>query len=265
MHPAQPPGEALLIPVNRLMRRHAILFFVLHARGGFAASALATGPEPAPVSMHLDHEGAEAIVEAIVDAALEGADGRAGLILCALYGESPAVLERLVELARTRGGVVGIDLAGGPSEGDEHRLEDYAEAFTRARELGIGRTVHAGEGRPPAEIRTAIERLHAGRIGHGTSLLEEPALVELVLERGVTLEACPTSNWQTGAIAELSQHPLPRWLALGIRACVCTDNVLFSAVTSPSEHWHAATMPGMSWEMLLQAIRTGHEAAFRRG
>src|SRR5262245_2522762 len=59
------------------------------------------------------HTGAS--LEAIVDAALEGVQGRAGLILCGLYGEPPEVLERLVDVAAPRKGVVGIDLAGGPA------------------------------------------------------------------------------------------------------------------------------------------------------
>ena len=104
-----------------------------------------------------------------VDAALEGIDGRAGLNLCVLYGEPPEVAEGLVDLAADRPGVTGIDLAGGPSTAHRFGMEDYANAFTRAGRLGLGRTVHAGEGRPPAEIRTAIERLGAERIGHGVS------------------------------------------------------------------------------------------------
>ena len=52
-------------------------------------------------------------VEAIVDAALEGAAGRAGIILCGLYGEPPKILNKLVDVAAARPGVLGIDLAGG--------------------------------------------------------------------------------------------------------------------------------------------------------
>src|SRR3989440_4395740 len=59
----------------------------------------------------------------------------------------------LVEAAASRPGVVGIDLAGGPSAAHAHGLASYAPAFRRAEALGLGRTVHAGEGRPPAEIR----------------------------------------------------------------------------------------------------------------
>lgn len=203
------------------------------------------------------HRGAP--IEAIVDAALEGAAGRAGIILCGLYGEPPALVERLVEVAASRSGVVGIDLAGGPTPG-QPQLGDYAGAFRRAAELGIGRTVHAGEGRPPAEIRAAIELLHAQRIGHGTTLLDDPRVVDLVLSRGVTIEACITSNLHTGAIAAIEDHPLARWLALGVRACICTDNTLLSSTDSPREH---RLLP-LGDALLSHAISDGHAAAFRR-
>lgn len=208
------------------------------------------------------HRGAA--VEAIVEAALEGIAGRAGLILCGIYGEPPAVLEALVQVAQGRPGVVAIDLAGGPRP--EHRASaaDYAPHFLRAKELGLGRTVHAGEGRPPSEIRAAIELFFAQRIGHGTTVLEDPRVLDLVLERGVTLEACPTSNVQTSVIPNVAAHPLPRWLELGVRACVNTDNTFFSDVDAPEEHRRVAEIEGMTPARLQQAIAHGHAAAFPR-
>ncbi len=208
------------------------------------------------------HRGAS--IAAIVDAALEGANGRAGLILCGLWGEPIDVVMELVETARSRPGVVGIDLAGGPSETARFSLVDYAPAFSRARDLGLGRTVHAAEGRPPSEIRIAITELFAQRIGHGTTLLEDPSVVDLVLEHGVVIEACPTTNVQTSAIASLEAHPLPLWLARGIPACVNTDNTLLSRVSSSEEHARARSIPGMTEALLERAIAVGHAARFRR-
>lgn len=208
------------------------------------------------------HRGAG--IEAIIDAALEGVDGRATLILCGLYHEPPEVLGALVDAAVPRPGVVGIDLAGGPSPDGKWTFSDYAHVFARARDLGLGRTVHAGEGRPPAEIRTAIEELHAQRIGHGTTLLKDPSVVELVLERGVTIEACPTSNVHTGAIADVSEHPIKRWLELGIRVCVCTDNTLMSNVDLPGEYGRVARLCGVDDAGIAACVAHGHDAAFRR-
>lgn len=209
------------------------------------------------------HRGASA--GAIVDAALEGAAGRAGLVLCGLYGEPPSVLEELVRVGASRSGVVGIDLAGGPTPGHDFGMKDYARAYRRAAEAGLGRTVHAGEGRPAREIRDAVELLLAQRIGHGTTLLSDPSVVDLVRERQVTIEACPTSNVHTGVIRSVSEHPLPRWLDAGVRACICTDNTLLSAVVSTEEHRRAGEIPGMTPEKLRQAIAWGHAGAFKRG
>jgi adenosine deaminase len=210
------------------------------------------------------HKGSS--IEAIVDAAAEGVAGRAGLVLCGLFGEDPSVLEALVRVARSRPSVVGVDLAGGPNPAHRHRLRDYSRPFSRARDLGLGRTVHAGEGRPPSEIREAVELLHAQRIGHGTTLLEDPAVTDLVRDHGVTIEACLTSNLHTGAVEELAAHPLPRLLNGGVKVTVCTDNTLFSDVDAPGEYRRAAALPGLDATAVEALAAFGHAAAFpRRG
>src|SRR5204863_238321 len=83
------------------------------------------------------------------------------------------------------------------------------------------------------------------------------AVADVVRERGVTIEACPTSNLHTGAIASIAQHPLPRWLDLGVRATVCTDNTLLSATSSREEHRRARAIPGMTDAKLRAAIANG--------
>lgn len=200
--------------------------------------------------------------EEIVDAAISGVAGRAKLILCGLYGESPLLLSRLVDIARRRDDVIGIDLAGGPSESHAFALSDYAEPFRQARDADLGRTVHAAEGRCASEIRIAIEQLYAQRIGHGTTLLDDEHVLALLLARDVTVEACPTSNLHTGVIASIDDHPLPRWLERGVRACICPDNTLLSEVDSREEHRRARRIPGMSDALLERAIACGHDAAF---
>jgi adenosine deaminase len=202
--------------------------------------------------------------EEIVDAAIDGIAGRAGLILCGLYGEPPSVLEHHVEIARTRRAVVGIDLAGGPTPSASFSLSDYAAPYTRARDLGIGRTVHASEGRAPIEIRIAVEQLHAQRIGHGTTLLEDRWVLDLVIEREVVIEACPSSNVHTGVITAVEEHPLAKWLELGVNACVCTDNTLFSDVDAPREHENARRIVGMTDALLKRAIEIGRRSRFTR-
>lgn len=209
------------------------------------------------------HTKAGATIGDIIDAAVAGVAGRAGIILCGLFGEPPSVLDSLVSSAASRPGVVGIDLAGGPDGTDTVRLTDYAGPFLRAAKLGLGRTVHAGEGRPPAEIRESIIELGAQRIGHGVTLLEDPEVLALVLERGIVIEACPTSNVHTGVIPGIEAHPIARWLDVGVKVTVCTDNTLFSATDAKDELDRVMRLvTGMDDVKRAASVANGHAGAF---
>jgi adenosine deaminase len=201
-------------------------------------------------------------LEEIIDAVLEGLKGRAGLILCGLYGDDPKLLEQFVEISKSRSGVVALDLAGGPASGQIFKLEDYASAFTKAREIGLGRTVHASEGRDPQEIITAITKLHAQRLGHATTLLESKQALDLVLKNNITIESCPTSNWQCGVVKDLEHHPLPKWLKEGVNVCLNTDNTFFSNINLSQEYQNAENMPGINKQDLMKCIENGFKAKF---
>jgi adenosine deaminase len=203
-------------------------------------------------------------IEAAVDAVLQGIDGRAGLLLCGLYGDHPDILESLVDAAASRPGVVGLDLAGGPAPAQRWQMLDYERPFRRAADIGLGRTVHAGEGRPALEIAVAIERLGAQRIGHGTTLLDDPRVTDLVLDYDVTIEASPTSNVHTGVIASVADHPLAEWLRRGVRVCVCTDNTLLSDVDMPQELERVRGIAGIGEDELSRLVNHGHAGAFQR-
>ena len=141
-------------------------------------------------------------------------------------------------------------------------MSDYASIFQRAGEMGLGRTVHAGEARPPGEIATAILELGADRIGHGATLLEDLEILALVRDRGVVIEACPTSNVHTGIFGAVSDHPLSIWMDHGVRVAVCTDNTFLSAVTLPEEMSRVMEIPGLNQEKLCGLVETARAAVF---
>ena len=208
------------------------------------------------------HHGAP--IDEIVEAAISGLDDHANIILCGLYGESPQILNTLVEIARMKERVVGIDLAGGPLPSHRWSLLDYAEPFKKARKYGIGRTVHASEGRSPKEIEVAINFLHAQRIGHGTTLLQDRKTLDLVRQKGVTIEACITSNWHTGAIDKLSDHPIKKWVDEDVRVAICSDNTLLSETDLSSEYRKAVAHCGLTYRDIKNCRIHAAEALFRR-
>ena len=127
-----------------------------------------------------------------------------------------------------------------------------------------GRTEECVELADDSTVADLMRQLAARDRRLGAALLDDPAVCELVASRGVTIEACPTSNVHTGVIDAVEQHPLGRWLELGVRACVCTDNTYFSNVTAPEEHERVATARGMDRDKLARAIAFGHAARFVR-
>jgi adenosine deaminase len=185
----------------------------------------------------------------------------AGVIVSVLEGMDEGVAADLVELAARHAGagIVGVDLAGDEALFDAGR---YRRPFARAREAGLAVTVHAGEGHDPSHIRAAILELGARRIGHGTSASSDARLLDLIVEREVTIEVCLSSNVHTGAIERLELHPLPRLLERGVRVALATDNRFFSATSLSREYDLAASVLGVSAEGLARMALESASSAF---
>ncbi len=131
---------------------------------------------------------------------------------------------RLYRMIRDLGldGIVGLDLAG-----DEINFPGslFQKFFDTVHSDGVYKcTIHAGEVTPAAQIWTAIDKLHAGRIGHGTSAIQDSALQDELRDRHIVLEQCITSNYQTGSWSDEENHPLGRLLRLGVPVSINSDD-----------------------------------------
>jgi adenosine deaminase len=118
-------------------------------------------------------------------------------------------------------GVIGIGLGG--SEADFPPAL-FTEVFAEARRRGLRTSCHAGEAAGADSVRQALELLQVDRIGHATRAVEDRGLVDELVRRGTGLELCPLSNVRTGVIPSLAEHPIRRYLELGARLSVNTDD-----------------------------------------
>lgn len=118
-------------------------------------------------------------------------------------------------------GSVGFGIGG--SESHVPRSE-FANFFRRARDLGLHSVPHAGETVGAEEMWSSIDLLGAERTGHGISAAQDPALMAALVERGITLEVCPTSNICTHAVRSLDAHPFPVLHDAGVRVTINTDD-----------------------------------------
>ncbi|MDQ7024711.1 MAG: adenosine deaminase [Anaerolineae bacterium] len=129
-------------------------------------------------------------------------------------------------------GVVGLDLAG--NEADFSCIP-FRSLFHRAKAAGLGITIHAGEWAGAASVWDAIGNLGASRVGHGISVLEDPALVQVLVDREITLEVCPSSNYLSGIVDSLEDHPLQALTRRHVLTTLNTDDPLLCNITLSDE------------------------------
>jgi adenosine deaminase len=165
-----------------------------------------------------------------------------------------------IAVAHRNEGVVGLDLAG---DEVKYPARDFAEVFRWARTEGLYITVHAGEAAGAHNVRDAIELLGAQRIGHGIRTIENSQVVQLVRDRDITLEICPTSNLQTGVVRRIGLHPLRDLLVLGLRATLNTDDPSISDTTLTDEYVVAMLAMGLTLEHVKTTIVMAAEGSFQ--
>jgi adenosine deaminase len=184
-----------------------------------------------------------------------------GLLVTIVREFGPQVAEELLELAVAYRamGVVGLDLAG---HEETHPATPFADVFRRAREAGLHVTIHAGEVGGPENVREAVNLLGAERIGHGVRAIEDPAVIQLLRQRGITLEVCPTSNLQTGVSPAFTQHPLRELYYLAVPVTINTDNPSVSDTTLTDEYLVAVRAMGFTIKDIQQTLLNAAQAAF---
>jgi adenosine deaminase len=158
-------------------------------------------------------------------------------------------------------GVIGVGLGG-----DEARFpaRDFQRAFAQAQGLGLRRTAHAGEAAGAQSIIDAVELLHVERIGHGVAARGLSDVQDLLRNRGITIDACPTSNEFTGAVAAGEAHPLPEWIAAGVSVSLSSDDPAFFGASVSDEYMKAASL-GLDRRALAVIAINGFAASFAGG
>lgn len=210
------------------------------------------------------------------------------LTLCVRRGKDKADLQRarqLFELARayrrtdTDFGVSSLDLVG--KEMGNHAVT-FRDVFSQAIDEGLGVTIHAGEAVFQASIGQAISECGAHRIGHGVASRRGKTAYNLIRNRRVLLEICPTSNVITGAvkcidpdarkgqkdayrsIQSIEDHPVGEFVRDGLRVTICTDGQTTVGTTITEELTKTALAHGWDEAMVAKIIENGMIESFCR-
>lgn len=169
-----------------------------------------------------------------------------GIVTCIRHFGGEWAKETALCAAETKGDfITGFGMGG-----DENQFTQgtFKWAFDCAREAGLQLTTHAGEWGGPESIRQALDDLKVERLGHGVQVIEDEALMQRVIDEGVTLEVCPGSNVVLGVYRSIKDHPIKRLRDAGVKVTVSTDDPPFFHTTMTKEY-----------EMLEQAFGWGAE------
>ena len=175
--------------------------------------------------------------------------------------ESAELAEQVAWLAaeHIKDGLVALDLAGNEAE---FPTKPFHGIFKEARQAGLHVTIHAGEWGPAQHIREAIEDLGTERIGHGVRVLEDENVTALARERQTAFEVCITSNYQSGVVETLEEHPLMKMFESGLNVTINTDDPSISRITLSHEYYNACDALQMPQFTLKERIVAAAKAGF---
>jgi adenosine deaminase len=165
------------------------------------------------------------VVEGITRALADG-EAKLGitshLILCFLrHLDEEAAFATLAQAEPWLDRFLGVGL---DSSEVGHPPAKFARVFAAARAKGLKLFAHAGEEGPPDYIWEALDIIGIDRIDHGNRSLEDEALVQRIVDDGLTLTVCPLSNLSLCVVPDLKAHPLRTMLARGLKATINSDD-----------------------------------------
>jgi adenosine deaminase len=215
----------------------------------------------------------DAVVEAVQEGFAAGSSGsgiRIGTLLTAMRTAARSL--EIAELAvrwRDRG-VVGFDIAGAEAGYPPTR---HLDAFDHVRRENFHLTIHAGEAFGLPSIWEALQLCGAERLGHGVRIVDDieverdgearlGRVADLVRDRRVPLELCPTSNVHSGAAPSIEEHPIGLLIDLKFRVTVNTDNRLMSATTLSQEFAQLVEAFGIGWDRIGRLTINAMKSAF---
>jgi adenosine deaminase len=138
----------------------------------------------------------------------------------------------------------------------------FADAFRRAGDDGLRRTVHAGESCGPEGVWDAVNLLGADRIDHGVRAIEDAALVDMLADRQIPLGICPTSNLVLRVYPSIQGHPIEKLRTAGVRVSVNTDDPALLGASLVGEYALCRQTFGWTDEITKSVARTSVEASF---
>ncbi|MGF1519256.1 MAG: adenosine deaminase [Nodosilinea sp.] len=199
------------------------------------------------------------ITQALKDARVQLGVSSA-LILCFLrHLSAEAAMATLEQALPYRDSIIAVGL---DSSELGHPPAKFQAVFDRARAEGWLTVAHAGEEGPPDYIWEAIRLLKVSRIDHGVRCVEDPALVDYLVEHQIPLTVCPLSNVKLCVFDDMAQHNLKQLMDLGLCVTVNSDDPAYFGGYMAENFDAVESALGLTPEQLVQLAKNSFKASF---
>lgn len=148
---------------------------------------------------------------------------------------------------------------GGPEVGFPPKR--HAKSFKITGKAGVPAVPHAGETEGPDSIRGAMALPGTVRIGHGVRAVEDTALVDELIRKGIVVEVCPSSNICLNVFADIQSHSLPKLVDAGVKVTINSDDPPMFNTDLTAEYLLITEVFGFDAARLKMFNKTAIEAA----
>ena len=138
----------------------------------------------------------------------------------------------------------------------------FKAVFDRAQAEGFLTVAHAGEEGPPEYIWEAINLLKVSRIDHGVRSMEDPQLLDYLVEKQIPLTVCPLSNVELKVFDSMAKHNLKQLLDRGICATVNSDDPAYFGGYIAENYRAAREALNLNQQELSQLAKNSFQASF---
>jgi adenosine deaminase len=132
--------------------------------------------------------------------------------------------------------------------------EAYAALFRVGKRRGLKLKAHVGEFGDAALVERTLEVLDLDEIQHGVAASTSRALMDIIKDRGVRLNVCPSSNLVLSVVSDLPRHPIRTLARNGVRVTINSDDKTIFGQTVADEYL-ALFQAGTLTAEELEAIR----------
>lgn len=184
----------------------------------------------------------------------------AELILCFLRDFSAEyAMATLMEALPYKRWIIGVGL---DSDERDNPPAKFAAVFARAKAEGFFLTMHCDIDQVGSieNIRQVIEEIGVDRIDHGTNIVENPALIALVKERGLGLTCCPVSN--SFVTEQMKADEIVTLLRDGVRVTINSDDPAYFGAYVGDNYAALAEHAGLGAAELVQLAVNSFEASW---